>query len=237
MKAVATANRSPAIIAAYSVGGPGRSTPLTGNVPLVSGTKASPSPVSAHLGLIPSMLPRRAIRFRVGGCTARRTRLTRVWLTPRASAKRFWLPWYLRSQISLIRSLAASCQAARCGFLLFAMSALPFEIWTPWTLCYKNEIDRKMKRYRFSTVCDRKASERAMTKLTIKQAADRTGLSASLLYQICAERRLPHFRLGREGKRGKILIEETDLDAFIAASRVEAGQVGTPAPLKLITRK
>ena len=76
-----------------------------------------------------------------------------------------------------------------------------------------------------------------MAKVTIRQAAERTGLSTSLLYQICAERRLPHFRLGRDGKRGKILIEEADLDAFLAASRVEAG-VGTgPAPLKHITRK
>lgn len=78
-----------------------------------------------------------------------------------------------------------------------------------------------------------------MAKVTIKQAAGRTGMSTSLLYQICAERRLPHFRLGREGKRGKILIEETDLDAFLAAARVEAGAGAgkATAPLKHITRK
>jgi excisionase family DNA binding protein len=77
-----------------------------------------------------------------------------------------------------------------------------------------------------------------MAKVTIKQAAERTGMSTSLLYQICAERRLPHFRLGRDGKRGKILIEESDLDAFLAASRVEAGAGTGPAPaLKHLTRK
>ena len=78
-----------------------------------------------------------------------------------------------------------------------------------------------------------------MAKVTIKQAAERTGMSTSLLYQICGERRLPHFRLGRDGKRGKILIEEADLDAFLAASRVEAGAgAGSgPAPaLRHITR-
>jgi excisionase family DNA binding protein len=69
-----------------------------------------------------------------------------------------------------------------------------------------------------------------MSKVTIKQAAERTGLSTSLLYQVCAERRLPHFRLGRAGKRGKILIEEDDLDAFMAAARVEAGE-GASVPL------
>ena len=77
-----------------------------------------------------------------------------------------------------------------------------------------------------------------MAKVTVKQAAERTGLSTSLLYQICAERRLPHFRLGREGKRGKILIEEADLAAFLATARVEVGGAGTaPAPLKRRTRR
>lgn len=77
-----------------------------------------------------------------------------------------------------------------------------------------------------------------MAKLTIKQAADRSGLSTSLLYQICAERRLPHFRLGRGGKRGKVLIEEADPDAFLSAARVEAGSAAGPAAhvLRHITR-
>lgn len=68
-----------------------------------------------------------------------------------------------------------------------------------------------------------------MARLTIKQAAERTGMSTSLLYQLCTERRLPHFRLGREAKRGKILIEEADLEAFLAAARVEAGAGGDTA--------
>jgi hypothetical protein len=33
---------------------------------------------------------------------------------------------------------------------------------------------------------------------------------------------LPHFRFGRKGKRGRVMIEQADLDAFLAAHRHEA---------------
>lgn len=64
------------------------------------------------------------------------------------------------------------------------------------------------------------------TKLTVKQAAVRFGLSASLLYLWCQEKRLPHYRVGARGRRGRVLIEATDLEAFLADQRVE------PAPLR-----
>jgi excisionase family DNA binding protein len=67
-------------------------------------------------------------------------------------------------------------------------------------------------------------------KLTIKQAAARAGVSPALVYQWCEERRLPHYRLGGKGKRGKILVEESDLDAFLASLKVEAGQGGGGLP-------
>jgi excisionase family DNA binding protein len=57
-------------------------------------------------------------------------------------------------------------------------------------------------------------------KLTTKQAAERIGVSAQLVYRWCDEKRLPHYRLGGEGRRGKILIEESDLDAFLASQKV-----------------
>jgi excisionase family DNA binding protein len=57
-------------------------------------------------------------------------------------------------------------------------------------------------------------------KLTIKQVAEREGVSPSLVYQWCEDRLLIHYRYGRKGKRGRILIEESDLVAFIAACRV-----------------
>lgn len=59
-------------------------------------------------------------------------------------------------------------------------------------------------------------------KLTPKQAADRTGVSVSLIYLWCDQRLLSHFRFGGMGRRGKILIEESELDAFMDKMRVEA---------------
>jgi excisionase family DNA binding protein len=66
-----------------------------------------------------------------------------------------------------------------------------------------------------------------MARITVSEAADRAGVSVSLVYQWCAERRLPHFRLGRCGRRGKLLIEQDDLDVFLESSRVEATQEET----------
>ncbi len=78
----------------------------------------------------------------------------------------------------------------------------------------------------------------ATRRLSVKQAAERLGVSPSLVYQWCAERRLPHLRLGRGGRRGKILIEEADIDAFLATARVESGAVaGNDPPLRHITRR
>jgi len=58
--------------------------------------------------------------------------------------------------------------------------------------------------------------------MTVKEAARRLGLSPSLIYQLCNERLLPHYRLGGKGKRGRIMIEESDLSAFLANCRQEA---------------
>ncbi|HYH66191.1 MAG TPA: helix-turn-helix domain-containing protein [Urbifossiella sp.] len=57
-------------------------------------------------------------------------------------------------------------------------------------------------------------------KLNVKQAAVRAGVSESLLYQLCSEGRLPHYRLGGRGRRGKIVIAPDDLDAFMESCRV-----------------
>lgn len=66
--------------------------------------------------------------------------------------------------------------------------------------------------------------------LTVKQAAARSGLSPSLIYALCAERRLPHLRLGKKGRRGRILIEECDLAAFMDSCRVPAEQAPAVKP-------
>jgi excisionase family DNA binding protein len=65
-------------------------------------------------------------------------------------------------------------------------------------------------------------------KLTPKQAAERAGVSLSLIYQLCEERRLTHYRIGGRGKRGKILIAPDDLDAFLESLRVEPPEAPDP---------
>jgi len=61
-----------------------------------------------------------------------------------------------------------------------------------------------------------------MSRLTVKQAAQHAGVSESLIYQWCDERRLVHYRVGGAGKRGKILIDPADVDSFMASVKVEA---------------
>jgi excisionase family DNA binding protein len=69
--------------------------------------------------------------------------------------------------------------------------------------------------------------------LTPKQAAERLNVSDSLIYAWCSAGALPHYRFGKPGRRGKILIDEVELDAFVAAHRREA-RAEAP-PLKHIT--
>lgn len=58
-------------------------------------------------------------------------------------------------------------------------------------------------------------------RLTPKQAAERAGVSPSLVYTWCAEGRLAHYRLGAEGRRGRIMIDPTDLERLMAECRKE----------------
>jgi excisionase family DNA binding protein len=58
--------------------------------------------------------------------------------------------------------------------------------------------------------------------LTVAEAAGRIGVSESLVYQWINERLLPHYRFGGKGKRGKVMIEEADLSAFLANCRQDA---------------
>jgi excisionase family DNA binding protein len=58
--------------------------------------------------------------------------------------------------------------------------------------------------------------------LTSKQAAEKIGVSDSLIYEWCAAGVLPHYRFGRKGRRGTIRIDESELEAFLAGCRREA---------------
>jgi excisionase family DNA binding protein len=61
-----------------------------------------------------------------------------------------------------------------------------------------------------------------MKLLTPKEASELYPLSVSLIYQLCEERRLAHYRLGGKGKRGKLLLSPHDIEAFIEAQKVAA---------------
>jgi excisionase family DNA binding protein len=66
--------------------------------------------------------------------------------------------------------------------------------------------------------------------LSVKQAAAKACVSPSLIYAWCEDGTLPHVRVGRFGKRGKILIAIEDLDGVLAAFRV-----GPPPPKSRLT--
>jgi excisionase family DNA binding protein len=55
-----------------------------------------------------------------------------------------------------------------------------------------------------------------MTLLNVNQAADRLGTSVRFVRRLVHERRIAYTKLGQH-----VRIEESDIDAFIAAGRVE----------------
>jgi excisionase family DNA binding protein len=61
---------------------------------------------------------------------------------------------------------------------------------------------------------------------TVKQAAQRLGVSAQLVYNLCTARKLEHVRVGLG--RGKILIPEPALNEYLRGQTVG---VAGPAPI------
>jgi hypothetical protein len=59
-------------------------------------------------------------------------------------------------------------------------------------------------------------------KITVIEVSKRVGVCSSLVYGWVESRALAHFRLGGKGKRGRILVDEADLEAFLQGCRVEA---------------
>jgi excisionase family DNA binding protein len=57
--------------------------------------------------------------------------------------------------------------------------------------------------------------------MNVKATAQRMEMSKSLVYKLCQEGRLPHTRIGQQGKRGAIRISEEDLRAFLAGAKKE----------------
>lgn len=61
------------------------------------------------------------------------------------------------------------------------------------------------------------------TMLTVKSAAANVGVSPGLVYAWVETGILPHYRMGKPGRRGAIRIAEVDLEAFIASLRKGEG--------------
>jgi len=59
-----------------------------------------------------------------------------------------------------------------------------------------------------------------MALLTVDQASERLGTSTRFVRRLVAERRIPFVKLGRH-----VRIDTADLDAFVAAGRVELADV------------
>jgi excisionase family DNA binding protein len=70
--------------------------------------------------------------------------------------------------------------------------------------------------------------------LTVAEAAKHATVSEALVRIWIREGTLPHFRLGRKGKRGSIRIAVEDLDGLLANFRVEKRE---PERLKAPVRK
>lgn len=70
-----------------------------------------------------------------------------------------------------------------------------------------------------------------MILLTPKEAAKKAHVSAALVYGWVASGELAHVRVGAAGKRGKILIDESDLVKFLEA-RKAGGSRKPPTPAR-----
>lgn len=62
----------------------------------------------------------------------------------------------------------------------------------------------------------------------VQQAADKLGISPSLLYRLVSERKVPHFRIGTG--RGGIRITEEQLQNYLEDCRVDTGSAAINKP-------
>ncbi len=64
--------------------------------------------------------------------------------------------------------------------------------------------------------------------LTVEQAAEKAGVSKSLIYAWCQIGVLPCYRLGRPGRRGTVRIDPDELAGFLEAMRQPAPDGKSP---------
>src|SRR5262245_20580936 len=64
------------------------------------------------------------------------------------------------------------------------------------------------------------SSKTIADRFGVKQAATYAGVCPSIIYGLCAAQSISHYRVGGKGRRGKIVIHKTDLDAYLESCRV-----------------
>jgi excisionase family DNA binding protein len=74
---------------------------------------------------------------------------------------------------------------------------------------------------------------RARVFLSVRQAAKRLGSCDQQVYGLCRDGRLAHYRIGAAGKRGKIVIAEEDLEAYLESVRVASRDPPANTPVVL----
>ena len=70
--------------------------------------------------------------------------------------------------------------------------------------------------------------------LTASEAASRLDVSISLIYQLCKDQILRHYRIGGRGKRGSIRIEEAEVERYLSDC-LKQEKIPLTAPLKHIS--
>jgi excisionase family DNA binding protein len=80
----------------------------------------------------------------------------------------------------------------------------------------------------------RMAEGKSEAMLSPREAAQKIGVSVSLIYAWVEGKLLPHYRAGLKGRGGgKILIAEADLMAFLESLKVEAAPAVRRTPRRL----
>jgi excisionase family DNA binding protein len=65
-------------------------------------------------------------------------------------------------------------------------------------------------------------------KLSVTEAAEYLGTCPSVVYGLVNQKAIPHYRIGLPGRRGKIVLLKSDLDAHLARCRVEGEEPKMP---------
>jgi hypothetical protein len=69
--------------------------------------------------------------------------------------------------------------------------------------------------------------------MNVRDFAARVGVSQCLAYKLVQQRRVGHCRIGADGRRGKIVISEDDLQHYLESVRVAPREEPASPPIKL----